>query len=223
MSPQAAPNVAEPEVESPEKRALRVTRIKAMIQQASSKQGDGQLAAWQACALIRKFGLDIVDPTLVDTLHKEIHGLKAELEAAKAGFDDGGPVNVNTGSSGWSQTAQVQQFWTQQPQGAPVPRAAPAPATNPNWFAQTHQPAPPTPAPFVPPAPPASSPMTAPVYIASSKFAGRCKHCGKTIDVGDPVRWQKGVGVWCPTTSCYSDWLNNQNQAAAWTSPFNTP
>lgn len=214
MSPQAAPNVVEPEVESPEKRALRVTRIKAMIQQASSKQGDGQLAAWQACALIRKFGLDIVDPTLVDTLHKEIHGLKAELEAAKAGFDDGPAVNPGVvGGLGWAQTAQVQQFWTQQPQGP-----APAPAANPNWFAQTHQPAPPVAPPPV--VPPPVSPMTAPVYIASSKFAGRCKHCGKTLDVGDPVRWQKSVGVWCPTTSCYSDWLNNQHQAAAFTSPF---
>jgi hypothetical protein len=216
MSPQAAKIEAE-EAESPEKRKLRVERIKAMIQQASSNQGDGQLAAWRACALIRKFGLDIVDPSLVDNLHKEIHGLKAQLEAAKAGFDDGGPTTPVTGM-GFAQTASVQQFWTQQPQAA-------APRANPNWFAG--QQAPPTPVPQAPPPPPgvgpAGSPMSAPAYIAHSKFAGKCKTCGKVIDVGDPVRWLKSVGVWCPTTSCYADWLNKQNQAAAWTSPFNTP
>jgi hypothetical protein len=65
--------------------------------------------------------------------------------------------------------------------------------------------------------------MSAPVYIASSKFAGRCKQCGKTIKIGDPVRWMKSAGVWCATTSCYADWANRQQTAAAFTSPFTTP
>ena len=223
MSPQAAPKIEAEEAESPEKRKLRVERIKAMIQQASSNQGDGQLAAWRACALIRKFGLDIVDPSLVDTLHKEIHGLKAELEATKAGAPDDDVWQPRPAQplGGTHQTHQT--FWTQTSQHVPQ-TAAVSPHASPNWFGQQ---APPTPVPQAPPPPPgvgpAGSPMVAPVYIASSKFAGKCKQCGKVIDVGDPVRWLKSVGVWCPTTSCYSDWLNRQNQAAAWTSPFTTP
>jgi hypothetical protein len=218
MSPQAAPKI-EAEAESPEKRKLRVERIKAMIQQASSNQGDGQLAAWRACALIRKFGLDIVDPSLVDTLHKEIHTLRAELEAAKAGM-----VDEDTGWQPRPTTppAGVQGLWTQTFQNLNTGAVGPSPFANPNWFGQ--QAPPPTPVPQAPPPPPGvgpgGSPMMAPAYIASSKFAGKCKTCGKVIDVGDPVRWLKSIGVWCPTTSCYADWLNKQNQAAAWTSPF---
>lgn len=213
MSPRAAATPETPE--TPEKRALRVERIKQLIQQASSPHGDGQQAAYRACALIRKFGLDVVDPALVDDLHKTIHQLRVELSAAKTGDVDvsfgmpgpqthGGGMHAN---SSW-QTSMRSHSTRPSPSGfggsVHVPWTAPPPprATPP-----------PPPQPVQPPPAAAKSPMAGPMLI-KAKFNGRCIQCKTPYSIDDPIQWQKHVGAWCPTSSCYNDWFNNQQSAA---------
>jgi hypothetical protein len=50
-------------------------------------------------------------------------------------------------------------------------------------------------------------PMAKPIRLVS-KYRGHCKRCGQTYNVGDDILWQKGVGSWCATTGCYTDWVN---------------
>jgi hypothetical protein len=56
--------------------------------------------------------------------------------------------------------------------------------------------------------------MAGPIPI-SAKFRGTCKKCGKKHDVGDAILWQKNVGSWCQTSSCYNDWLALQRFSSA--------
>jgi len=192
MSPPAAAKV-EPTVETPERRRARLEGIRKLIQQASSPQADGEQAARRVCALIRKFGLDVVDPDLLDGLYKENHELKALLGALEADRPVRRPAATTAVTGGWPPGAA--QFWSGRRTVT-------------------------TPPPVVPP--PAQSPMASPVFIAQSKFAGRCKQCRKTINIGDPVHWQKSVGVWCGSSPCYTDWFTGTTQAAHF-NPFGTP
>lgn len=186
---------SEEQAETPEKRALRVERIKDLIQLASSDAGDGVAAAKRACALIRKFGLDIVDPTLVDNLYKEVHHLKVELEAAKAGASQPSSGAAPNFGGGF---------------GGAVPSGFGSTASYVTSYYHHHtQPAP----------PPAQQPMTAPVKV-TLKFRGKCKQCGKSYDIGEEALWVSQTGIWCPTRSCYSDWLHKQNVAAGFNPGF---
>lgn len=218
MSPPAAARPVEAQEEdTPEKRKLRIERLKAMIQQASSKEGDGQQAAWKACAIIRKFGLDIVDPVLVDSLHEENHRLRVQLEAAKQGADLTDPDVDQWGASSSGNFGSVSM---NQPVGGGFGGAQPP---NSSFFssfsggfggAGKTKTKPAATQPTQPPVAAQQPAMGAPRLLQSSAFAGKCKQCGKVINKGDPVKWQKSVGVWCPTTSCYNDWLTNQSSAA---------
>ena len=198
MSPPAGAKADDPATETPERRRARLEGIRKLIQQACSPHGDGEQAAWRACALIRKFGLDVVDPELLDGLYRENHSLKAQLTAAEQQLSEL-PRNKKRP---FGQSGAVSPW---------PPFAAPVPP-----FVAPPPPVPPT------PAAPAHGAMTSPVFIAQSKFAGRCKQCRKTVNIGDPVQWQKAVGVWCGGTSCYADWVTGVRQAAVF-NPFGTP
>jgi hypothetical protein len=209
VAPSAQP--VPPLADTPEKRKARLDGIRKLIQLACSKEGDGREAAWRACALIRKFGLDIIDPELLDAVYKENHALKQLVETTRPKpsrwdpDEDDDFIDPLSWQSGWAglsgsrhpgatPTAPRQP---PRPTPQPVPPAPPPPQPPPSWATQG-----------------AGAPMTAPIFIQQSKFAGKCKHCGKVINVGDPVRWMKSTGVWCPTTSCYNDWVNGVTQAA---------
>lgn len=221
--PAAEPEAPEPE--SPEKRKARVEKLKLMIQQASSPHGDGLQAAWRVCALIRKHGLDIVDPVLIDELYEENHKLKAELEAAKEGWVSDDDVDdvfppIHAPSQQHYSTSTI--LSTQAMPHIPHTPGPPSSGFGPNFFSRFNSPQPPTPpTPPVPPPPvvPAGVPLNAqmphPVIVPQSKFVSKCKHCHRVIPMGEPIKWQKGVGQWCPATSCHDDWLANQQRAAS--------
>lgn len=201
-----------PADDTPEKRKARIEGIRKLIQQASSKEGDGQVAAWRVCALIRKFGLDIIDPSLLNEVYTENHRLKAQLDVVKAGgalpddaeddlFAGGKPIfGGTTQAKPWKPWQKPQPTGTANTANAPwnpPPQPPPTPQPQPGWGAQA-----------------AAQPMTAPVFVQAAKFTARCKQCSKVLNVGEPLRWIQGKGVWCPTTSCYNDWANGQQQAA---------
>jgi hypothetical protein len=214
MSPPAAHN---PAPETPEKRAARIEGIRKLIQQASSTvRPEAEQAAWRACALIRKFKLDVVDPSLVDDLHKEIHALRAQLTAAKAGAplddDDDDPFGIGPTSPNYGYSAVYTSTQAPSPGGFSTFAATRGFSGGANPYTGQPNPRPrrPTPPPAPPPRRPAAPPkprVPQAQYFAQSQFNGQCLHCGKPYKKGTPIQWARGVGTWCATSTCYSDWV----------------
>lgn len=193
MSPPAAATKEVPQQETPERRKARIDGIKKLIQQASSNvRPEAEQAAYRACALIRKFGLDVVDPALLDSIYAENHRLKAELDAAKTGSFDAGPLGGGRASVPPSSGFPSSGFSGFQTQHVSTASSHPS-------YAQPQYHANPSP------------PMVSPQFLAKSKFAGKCKQCGKVLNVDDPVHWIKKVGIWCGLTTCYQLWRVNQS------------
>jgi hypothetical protein len=161
-------------------------RVRKLIQQsASDTRAEAELAAYKACALIRRAGLEVVDPSELDGLLTENEELKRKVALLEAGTTpDWDPVTAQAHQAFQStQAFQTHSYYSTatmvQPMGP--------------WQAQVSQPTPPPPA------------MKHPVPLVS-KYVVSCRHCGKRLGVGDPILWQKHVGVWCQTTDCYNNW-----------------
>lgn len=161
-------------------------RIRKFINLAASPNlKEAQNAAMQACALIRENGLDVVDPDKIDALYVRESDLQAkvkELEAAKLEVAKDTEWLPLTSGSMYHRTS------TCQPVGYYVGR----PVTT------------------------ARPPMTAPVLLRKSKGGvkydgNKCLQCSKVLPVGEEALWQDKVGMWCPNTNCYQDWLVAQN------------
>ena len=184
-------------------------RVRKFINLAAGTGAEAEAAAWKACALIRQYGLDVINPVELNTTYDELAAAKnrvKELEAARVTATDPDDDLHTVLNPSW----------------AANPFAARTPA-QPGHTARVYTaPGPPTPSNYVPfvygapvqatAAPPQQQPpMTAPRHVAASKFNGKCSHCGKALAQGEPILWQKAVGVWCPTTSCYQDWAALKN------------
>ena len=220
--PPAAPKTPATEApETPEKRALRVERIKALIQQASSPAGDGAAAAIRACALIRKFDLDVVDPMLVDGLYKEIHTLRVELEASKAVNEQGAASSSPNFGGSVNLSGILTSAFTSAYHPSTMPMTASTMPWPPNnWSSPPPPAAGPSPSHATPSAAGAPSNMTAPRLI-KLKFRGKCSQCGRAYDVDDEALWLKiagqGTRIWCPpnvSPRCYPDWQRLQQQVS---------
>lgn len=180
-------------------------RVKKLIQQtASPERGEAELAAYRACALIRKHGLELVDPDEIDVILKESEELKQKVLQLEAGIDtdDWDRIQQAAQQLGQQAAQQAQQAFrsTQSFSSASYATIATASAPMGPWQAQVSQPTPP--------------PMNYPVPL-TSKYSVTCKQCQKRLGVGDPILWQRGVGVWCQTTDCYNNWQATQQQFAA--------
>lgn len=143
-------------------------RVRKLINLASSSNlKEAEVAAFRACALIRDYGLDIIDPDDIDAIYEENKALTAkvkELEAANTITEDHTSPLTMTGAYVHGATQ-----WPSAASSGYVPYAPPA-----------QQQAPMTPRP-----------------LAALRFAGQCRCCGKTINQGEPGLWIKGKGVWC--------------------------
>jgi hypothetical protein len=171
-------------------------RVKKLIQQtASSNRAEAEAAAYRACVLIRKHGLELVDPAEMDTILTESEELKQRVLQLEAGID----------RSEWDTiTAAARQLGQQAAQQAAQAFGSNVVLHSSHYVTMTSAP------PFQASNPAQSSPMAHPVPL-SSKYAVTCKYCGKRLGVGDPILWQRSVGVWCQTTDCYNNWVNLQN------------
>jgi hypothetical protein len=165
-------------------------RVRKLIQQsASSSRAEAELAAYKACALIRKAGLEVVDPSELDGLLTENEELKQKVALLEAGTTpDWDPVTAGQQAAQRAyqafQSSQAFQTHSHYVTSTMVSPMGP-------WQAQVTQPTPPA--------------MKHPVPLVS-KYVVSCKHCGRRLGVGDPILWQKHVGVWCQTTDCYNNW-----------------
>lgn len=174
-------------------------KVRKLIQQtASSSRAEAELAAYKACALIRKVGLEVVDPSELDGVLTENEELKQKVALLEAGVTtEWDPVTAAAQHLGQQASPQAQQAF-RSGQYSSVMTSTMVQPMGP-WQAQVSQPTPP--------------PMKHPVPLVS-KYVVSCKHCGKRLGVGDPILWQKQVGVWCQTTDCYNNWQVGQQ-------PFN--
>jgi len=179
---------------SEKKPKTKVDRVKDLINLATSEGVEGANAAKLACALIRQYRFDVVDPDQINGIYKQLSDAKQkllELEAKAASSNELDDDDTVVYFGGATRTANMQfnNGWTN--------------VTPPTPPKQTYTQAPPPPAAPMPP-------MTSPRPIIA-KMTSRCLFCQKILNKGEEVQWQKAVGTWCPTSDCYLNWKNRGN------------
>lgn len=170
---------------------------------ASSNLSEASGAAYKACQLIRRHGMEVIDPTEMDALLAEAAELKLkvkqlELDEPEEDEDNAtfqGPIGYGHPSTfqGPSYFATVATMPASAFGGSVASRNTP---------------------------PPSSATMPAPRQIVSA-FNGKCTYCKGAYGVGESILWQKNVGQWCAFTDCYAAWRALQNFNP--TAPFGSP
>ena len=159
---------------------------------ASPHRAEAESAAFRACQLIRKYGLEIIDPAEMDKLLQANTELQERVRLLEQTV---GPVGGKTQQSNYGGfSATPPNSWYQAAYHAASSQTVPPPsaATGP------------------------SAPMTAPRFIAQSQFDGKCYFCGTPFRRGDSILWMRGVGTWCANgKDCYQQWDARQKARAA--------
>jgi hypothetical protein len=189
----------------PEKEST-LEKVRKLINLASSaNQKEAERAAFKACALIRTYGLDVCDPDEIDGIFRKLADAESQVKqlAAKTATDDEDdgytifPPRVYTGGGGTVVGGGGGTAWT-------YVGTSTGPVASSGYSSNTTSAgAPPMGGSAV--VNPAQKPMTAPIKI-SARFDGQCKQCRKRYVVNDEILWQKGVGMWCPSSNCYHLW-----------------
>jgi hypothetical protein len=156
--------------------------VRKLIQRtvSSTPRPEAESAAYRACVLIRKAGLEVVDPAEIDAILTENATLKQQVLRLEAGLSEPDLATITRAA---------------QALGAQMAGVA-------NAAVQTGRSV---------VAPPGSgkAAMAAPIPL-TSKYRSACKQCGRVLNIGDPILWQKSLGSWCQLTSCYPDWAASQ-------------
>ncbi|CAN5679411.1 hypothetical protein BH24ACT15_BH24ACT15_32200 [soil metagenome] len=118
----------------------------------------------------------------------EINGIYKELDAAQdrvRALEAGQPLltdDMDDAPAQWQKGAALKSQWQK---GAVVSSSV-------SWR---------TPAPNVP------------IRLrGGARWRSLCLYCSAWIPVGAEILWQKNVGAWCGTSSCYHEWLSGGKQ-----------
>lgn len=174
-------------------------KIRKLINLASSNNlQEAQQAAWRACALIREHGIDVVDPDTIDAVYQELSTAQAQLREKPSGSAfDPAALGAQLGAD-FATALDAAALGDWATISLKTPRGS-------RHTTQYHARPPKS------QQPPPVQPMTAPIRL-QQRFRTPCRYCGAVQAQGAEILWQKDVGTWCATTSCYQDWLANGKQ-----------
>lgn len=193
----------------------KVEQVKKFVNLAASANlAEAKNAAYKACQLIRQLGLDIVDPEEVNKVFVELAETQKQVKQLEAGAPAAKTLTVD------SMTAAINRLNT--PPSVPYrpPTSSADPFDPDDIFSRDLQAAlrgvPTKPQYQSPPRPSnaRNDPMMAPVTMQAQYDQQPCLYCKKVLRRGDQIRWQRGVGIWCPLPAeCYKHWASGRQPA----------